>query len=86
MELETNSEYSDILQLEAAGFLEGALTAVRIYDHFVNTYAWAFSNGSVPAKVSDYFADQTAWVTKQTAGSYQGLSAYWQVLILSNTH
>lgn len=32
----TNPQFSDELQMSAAGFLEGYLTAEQIYDHYYN--------------------------------------------------
>eukprot|EP00301_Raphidiophrys_heterophryoidea_P025943 c8828_g1_i1.p1 GENE.c8828_g1_i1~~c8828_g1_i1.p1 ORF type:complete len:458 (-),score=91.72 c8828_g1_i1:841-2214(-) len=69
--LHTSSSFSPHQQMYAAGFLEGALTHKRIYQHYVNMYDALFKNqqfeGSdggpgIPESVTKFFSDQSAWL------------------------
>ncbi|EIE22757.1 laminin A, partial [Coccomyxa subellipsoidea C-169] len=58
----------------AAGFLEGYLTAHRIYDHHVNMEAFFNISTSGP---SDWLLAQDAWAQEQVA---TGATPYWTTL------
>lgn len=59
-----------------AGFLEGYLTAQRIYDHHVNMEAFFRINSSGP---SDWLLDQDAWAQEQAATN---TTPFWTTLSL----
>jgi hypothetical protein len=61
LKIETNAGYDDLLQMQAAGFLEGAFTWKRIYDHYTNVNAWFFPGGEAPENVIEFFAEQQNW-------------------------
>ncbi|BDA45664.1 Phospholipase B-like 1 [Coccomyxa sp. Obi] len=66
----------DALQLYAAGFLEGYLTAQRIYDHHVNMEAFFAINTTAP---SDWLLAQDAWAQEQAA---KNTTPFWTTLSL----
>lgn len=44
-----------------AGYLEGYLTALHMYDHFTNLYPQLFKNPSIVKKVQDFMEKQEMW-------------------------
>ncbi|KJE97432.1 hypothetical protein CAOG_09069 [Capsaspora owczarzaki ATCC 30864] len=65
-EVKTNSAFKDAEQLYAAGFLEGALTYNRIYDHYQNMFTYFFPNASDPSVqlYRNWFNQQDAWTRR----------------------
>ena len=58
LSISTNSMFSDELQAEAAGRLEGELTKDRIYNHFLNLKGEVEIND----KISEFFEKQESFV------------------------
>lgn len=61
-EVKTSPRFPDYLQARSAGYLEGALTASRIYEHYLNMLSEFFDGNSVPKKISEFFLQQDQWV------------------------
>ncbi|XP_072044453.1 phospholipase B-like 1 [Amphiura filiformis] len=78
------SKDTDILY--AAGYLEGALTAKRIYQMVVNMNGTFYDDQKpeVVQKVCDFFASQDKWMRKMIAKNPR--VAYWQVMALVVAH
>ncbi|PNW85360.1 hypothetical protein CHLRE_03g182750v5 [Chlamydomonas reinhardtii] len=74
--------YTDLEQAYAAGFLEGYLTAARIFDHFSNlkTYFNTMLNETEMVEKSlDWLEVQEAWVNEQLK-SAPADDPYWRLL------
>eukprot|EP00198_Chlamydomonas_reinhardtii_P009289 XP_001698626.1 predicted protein [Chlamydomonas reinhardtii] len=57
----TNAAFPDEIQMQAAGFLEGYLTAERIFDYAYNMKAWLFTQTNDSFAVGDWlFAQDNA--------------------------
>lgn len=57
----TSGTYNDTAQMYAAGYLEGALTASRIGEHYANVHAWIadqFTGNVIPPKFQTFFETQ----------------------------
>jgi hypothetical protein len=70
--VKSSSAYTDVEQMHAAGYVEGALTAGRIYEHYVNTNAWIvsqFKGGVIPPQFPQFFATQDAWARQNIAAN-----------------
>lgn len=81
LSVSTNKAFSDYDQMYAAGKIEGALTALRIAQHFNNTNAWVlgqFKNHSLPPAFPQFFAAQDTWARSQVATNTS--SPYWQAM------
>ncbi|GIL42922.1 hypothetical protein Vafri_750 [Volvox africanus] len=77
----TSSAYSDLDQAYAAGFLEGYLTAARIYDHHYNLkqYFVGMLNVSESLELSvNWLERQEVWVNEQIRAAPE--DPYWQLL------
>jgi hypothetical protein len=77
--VKTSGTYTDTQQMYAAGYVEGALTAARIYQHYVNTTAWLvknFKGGSIPPAFVEWFATQDQWARQNVASNTS--SAIWR--------
>eukprot|EP01116_Phalansterium_solitarium_P025523 TRINITY_DN9808_c0_g1_i1.p1 TRINITY_DN9808_c0_g1~~TRINITY_DN9808_c0_g1_i1.p1 ORF type:complete len:527 (-),score=200.75 TRINITY_DN9808_c0_g1_i1:373-1953(-) len=75
LKVQSNNTYPDIVQMFAAGFLEGALTAGRISENYDNMYSLFFSSSKPPQNLLDFLTTQDAWVRKNIATNN---SALWQ--------
>ncbi|KAG2499896.1 hypothetical protein HYH03_002184 [Edaphochlamys debaryana] len=78
----TGAGYSDLDQAYGAGFVEGYLTAPRIYDHHYNLkrYFIEVLNETVNREAAiDWLEQQDAWVTERLA-SADPEDPYWRVL------
>ncbi|XP_077979884.1 phospholipase B-like 1 [Glandiceps talaboti] len=62
-----DQKVSDNEAMYAAGYLEGALTAKRIYQHYLNMYAVFFGGEkqSLETKVRNFFDEQEKWVKEE---------------------
>ncbi|XP_072043162.1 phospholipase B-like 1, partial [Amphiura filiformis] len=81
-----NKKSKDIDILYAAGYLEGALTAKRIYQMVVNMNGTFYDDQKpeVVQKMHDFFASQDKWMRKMIAKNPR--DAYWQVVALVVAH
>ncbi|KAJ5074033.1 phospholipase b [Anaeramoeba ignava] len=77
----TNPSYPDSVQMHAAGYLEGALTHSRIFQHRHNIYDWML-NHYAPNKIwspSLYkFLEDNLNYTKDNIKKYSAEDPYWQ--------
>ena len=64
LRVKTSQNFHDLDQVYAAGFVEGALTAKRIYEHYINMNDFFFSslNSSEIGQFRQFFAEQEKWV------------------------
>ena len=67
LRVNTNSAYSDLLQMRAAGFIEGALTAPHILQNSIISNADAYGANPAPANIVKWFATQQTWIEQQIA-------------------
>ncbi len=74
----SSSNFSDDKQLFAAGFSEGYLTAVRIFQQYNNMLCEIDCTGNRPKEVEDFFIIQDAWVRTQVEKN--PTSTYWNYL------
>jgi len=78
----TSSNYNDTTQMYAAGYVEGALSQVRIYQHLTNMHDWALKSvgvspgGEMPSKYVEWFATNDAWVRQNVASNSSELWAH----------
>jgi len=70
----TDPSYPDAVQMFAAGYLEGSLTAARIIEFHEITDAWT---GKIQPKVGTFLTDQIAWVRQQVANA-PSTDTQWQ--------
>jgi hypothetical protein len=61
----TNPALSDDDQMFAAGYIEGLLTADRIYAASLNTRCQLECDGSIPENLRAFVASNEAWVLQQ---------------------
>ncbi|XP_034367707.1 phospholipase B-like 1 [Arvicanthis niloticus] len=59
-----------------AGYLEGYLTALHMYDHFTNLYPQLIKNPSIVDKVQDFMEKQELW-TRQNIKKYKD-DPFWR--------
>ena len=66
LRVKTSGNFHDMDQMYAAGFVEGALTAKRIYEHFhnLNDFFFSSTNATELIKVKDFFRMQEQWTRK----------------------
>lgn len=55
LRVQTNPQYSNKLQMQGAGFVEGYLTAPEIFDHWYNQHWWLNSKTNDTFKVFDWW-------------------------------
>jgi hypothetical protein len=72
----TSGEFNDTVQHHAAGVLEGALTAHHIYPAYLNNRGFTFKDGTVPASVTKFMAEQDEWSRAQVAAN--PTESFWQ--------
>lgn len=75
LHVESNPSKTDHIQYYAGGYLEGALTALRIYQSKVNFLETNFANGTVPPKVWQWIAAQNSYVGNEVEDN--PTDAYW---------
>ena len=96
--LRTSGLYTDEEQMHAAGYLEGALTARLIPQHYSNWYSRAFKDelepgdpagGGVSAHLESLLFGQLEWARKRARralarrGAAEADDAYWQLVGLN---
>jgi hypothetical protein len=69
LDVRTNKENDDRTQMYAAGFVEGVLTAERIWQMYNNTYSYVFTDEASTTPYRQWFAQQRAWVDSQVAAN-----------------
>ncbi len=74
--IRTSSSFPDDQQMWAAGYLEGYLTAARIYDHHINMQSYFAINTSAP---TDFLQEQDQWAREQVASNS---TPFWNTLAL----
>ncbi|XP_065837350.1 phospholipase B-like 1 [Oscarella lobularis] len=72
----SNKIYSDTQLMFAAGYLESALTAKRIYQHFHNTMPQILPDSGMAAKVRVWFQEQEKWMTQMIDMNKE--DSYWR--------
>ncbi|KAG2491647.1 hypothetical protein HYH03_010017 [Edaphochlamys debaryana] len=65
----TNPAFPDAVQAQAAGFLEGYLTAERIFDYSYNMKAWLAGETNDTFKIGDWLFAQDKWARDQVAAA-----------------
>ncbi|KXZ46084.1 hypothetical protein GPECTOR_47g360 [Gonium pectorale] len=65
LRITTNPAFPDELQMQAAGFLEGYLTAERIFDYAHNMKAWLASQTNDTFAIGDWLFEQDRWTRSQ---------------------
>ncbi|GFR52661.1 hypothetical protein Agub_g15255, partial [Astrephomene gubernaculifera] len=61
----TNPAFPDTLQMQAAGFVEGYLTAERIFDYAYNMRGWLAEQTNDTFKIGDWLFAQDQWARQQ---------------------
>ncbi|XP_020904137.1 phospholipase B-like 1 [Exaiptasia diaphana] len=71
--------YSDIVKMHAAGYLEGALTAKRINQHYENTFGIFFKGKSDPffQKATMFLSEQEQWMRDMIIKESE-TSSFWK--------
>lgn len=54
LRVQTSPQFSNEVQLQAAGFVEGYLTAPQIFDHWYNQRSWVLSQAPDVYRVLDW--------------------------------
>ena len=69
LDVKTDGQNADAVQAYAAGFVEGLLTAPRIYEHYLNLWQVVFGkyNQSEVELVKDWMRRQDQWTRRQVA-------------------
>jgi hypothetical protein len=75
-QVETNQKYPDNQQMYAAGYLEGYLTAHRIYEMYLSMYDSAFGSSSPTDALYNFLSEQDAW-TRDKIKTHAN-DPYWQ--------
>eukprot|EP01104_Vermistella_antarctica_P009221 TRINITY_DN2354_c2_g1_i1.p1 TRINITY_DN2354_c2_g1~~TRINITY_DN2354_c2_g1_i1.p1 ORF type:complete len:603 (-),score=165.15 TRINITY_DN2354_c2_g1_i1:6-1736(-) len=77
LHLLTNATYLDSVAMYAAGYLEGALTQVHIYQHSINFIPLFCPNGSIPENVTSFLQQQDQWLRTQVNATLNENDPYW---------
>lgn len=77
LHITSNVRVDDAVQAYAAGYLEGYVTAQRIWDHWNNmrTYTFSKTGGSMPPHVRTFLQKQLEWIEDQVKASPR--DPYW---------
>lgn len=67
---------SDDMQTFGAGYLEGMVTAEKIYQNYQNMLCQVDCSGNVPPEVQEFFTQQDLWAREQVAKN--GDCNYWK--------
>lgn len=79
LQLRTSATYEDAVQMFAAGYLEGALTAPAIYDYYRNIIGLMYGDVA-PRRMAAFrrwFAEQDAWTRAQVERA-GGADPFWR--------
>eukprot|EP00128_Syssomonas_multiformis_P006089 Colp12_sorted_trinity150504_noHs@9576 len=77
LKIRTNRAFKDTQQSYAAGYLEGALTANRIYENHQSMSAFWFKNSSIGDIYVKFVEEQEKWMAKKIAHKSKK-SAFWR--------
>eukprot|EP00298_Acanthocystis_sp_HF-20_P006656 c16443_g1_i2.p1 GENE.c16443_g1_i2~~c16443_g1_i2.p1 ORF type:complete len:587 (+),score=244.62 c16443_g1_i2:32-1762(+) len=85
LSIETNPNFGDEVQVQAAGFLEGFLTSTRIYQHATNT---GNANPTIDPKLQAFLDSNMDWMLRHiNSSSSTNEQIWWQVhLVLTQLH
>ncbi|GLI63793.1 hypothetical protein VaNZ11_006878 [Volvox africanus] len=72
LRITTNPAFPDDVQMQAAGFVEGYLTAERIFDYAYNMKSWLASQTNDTFKVGDWLFEQDRWARQQVKDFING--------------
>ncbi|GIL61407.1 hypothetical protein Vafri_15865 [Volvox africanus] len=72
LRITTNPAFPDDVQMQAAGFVEGYLTAERIFDYAYNMKSWLASQTNDTFKVGDWLFEQDRWARQQVKDFMNG--------------
>jgi hypothetical protein len=78
LSVRSNPALSDDDQMYAAGYIEGLLTATRIYQSSVNVRCQLACDGSIPDSLRNFVAQNEAWVLGQVAANPS--DSKWQMM------
>eukprot|EP00775_Hariotina_reticulata_P010288 gene10288-10447_t len=78
----TSSAYSNAIQLQAAGFAEGYLTAPQIFDHWYNWRFWLNHQTSDLYRVFDWLMQHHRWVMAEVGKPRNQGNQFWQAVAL----
>jgi hypothetical protein len=79
--IETNRAMSNNDQTFGAGYVEGSLTAERIWQHYQNMLCQVDCDGNIPQDLRDFFSAQDAWVRTQVQ-TLGATDPYWAFVSL----
>lgn len=65
LRIKTLQGRDDTLQMKAAGFLEGYLTAERLFDHWYNYQFWFQGKGNGTRALQRWLVQQDTWIRQQ---------------------
>jgi hypothetical protein len=76
--LNQDEKYTDDLRAYAFGYLEGYITAERIWSHYINTkqYYLYEKKGEIPENLREFIDQNRAWITKMTKDK-KDVDEYW---------
>ncbi|KAK9807611.1 hypothetical protein WJX72_004015 [[Myrmecia] bisecta] len=82
LRVSTAAAFDDAEQMYAAGYLEGWLSAERIYDYYINTHEYFLHqlNASLPVPMK-WLEDQDSWVRQQAESESTPYWAYMKALL-----
>eukprot|EP00879_Flechtneria_rotunda_P009863 GHRR01010315.1.p1 GENE.GHRR01010315.1~~GHRR01010315.1.p1 ORF type:complete len:548 (+),score=138.18 GHRR01010315.1:757-2400(+) len=88
LRVKTDASYSNEVQMAAAGFVEGYLTAPQIFDHWYNWRWWLSQQANDTYKIGNWLMAQHAWLTKQAEDPSNKVHPFWQAqrLVLAQLH
>lgn len=78
----THAAYSNQVQMQAAGFVEGYLTAPDIFNHWYNQRWWLSQNTNDTYKVMNWLMQHDSWLQQQLADPANQGSPFWQAMQL----
>ena len=82
-EVSTNENYSDSVQVRAAGFLEGYLSHELIYLNYLNTLdGFCIGNEILCENLNNYLETNTEWAKEMYTASRNADPFWHQVLLL----
>lgn len=79
--IETNGERSNNEQSFGAGYVEGSLTAERIWQHYQNMLCQVDCDGNIPQDLRDFYTEQDVWV-RERSKTLGVTDPYWTFISL----